>query len=47
VARVYNDYTLPEMDISWRMDKVAEDIKFGLTHDSSFFSPKNMARSSR
>lgn len=29
------------------MDKLAEDIKFGLTHEFAFFSPKNMGRSSR
>lgn len=44
---VYTDYTITEMDQSWRMDKVAQDVKFGLTHESVFFSPKNMARSSR
>jgi hypothetical protein len=29
------------------MDKIAEDIKFGLTNETVFFSPNNMARSSR
>ena len=43
----YTDYTIEEMDTSWRITKVAEYIKFGLTSDSAFFSPKNMARSAR
>jgi hypothetical protein len=29
------------------MEKVAEDIKFGLTNDFVFFSPHNMGRASR
>lgn len=29
------------------MDKLAEDIKFGLTHEFAFFSPKNMGRTAR
>jgi len=29
------------------MNKVAEDVKFGLTNEAVFFSPKNMARSAR
>jgi hypothetical protein len=35
------------MQQSWRMDKLAEDIKFGLTHEFAFFSPKNMGRAAR
>lgn len=45
--RVLTDYTIAEMHQSWRMDKLAEDIKFGLTHEFAFFSPKNMGRTSR
>lgn len=43
----YQDYDIHEMEQSWRMNKVAEDVKFGLTHESVFFSPFNMARSAR
>ena len=45
--RVYADYTISEMDQSWRMDKVAEDLKFGLTNDHAYFNPSNMPKSSR
>lgn len=44
---VYNDYSVSEMDQSWRMEKLAEDIKWGLTHDFAFFSPANQARASK
>lgn len=44
---VYNDYAITEMDQSWRMEKVAEDVKWGLSHEFAFFSPKNMARASK
>lgn len=44
----FSDYTLSEMDQSWRMDKLAEDIKFGLDPNPNiFFSPYNMAKVSR
>ena len=44
-----NDYTtLSEMDQSWRMDKVTEDVKFGLDPNPNvFFSPYNLARVAR
>lgn len=46
--KVYADYTLSEMDQSWRMDKVASDINFALKQENNtFFSPHNMARASR
>jgi hypothetical protein len=46
--RVYADYSLSEMDQSWRMDKVASDINFALSPENNiFFSAKNMARTSR
>ena len=45
--RVYADYSVPEMDQSWRMNKVAEDLKFGLTSPHANFSPAAMARVSR
>ena len=36
------------MDSNWRMDKVAEDLKFALKDNPNiFFSPYNMARVSR
>ena len=43
-----DDYTLSEMDQSWRLDKVTEDIKFGLDPNPNiFFSPYNMAKVAR
>ena len=43
-----NDYTLSEMDQSWRLDKVTEDIKFGLNPNPNvFFSPYNLAKVAR
>ena len=43
-----NDYSLSEMDQSWRLDKVTEDIKFGLNPNPNvFFSPYNLARVAR
>lgn len=46
--RVYADFSLSEMDQSWRMDKIASDISFALNSENNvFFSAKNMARSSR
>lgn len=42
MSRVYADYSLSEMDNSWRMEKVAEDLKFGLTNDNAYFSLVNM-----
>jgi hypothetical protein len=29
------------------MEKLASDIKFGLTNEFAFFSPKNMGRTAR
>jgi len=44
----FADYTLSEMDQSWRMEKVASDIIFALNpENNTFFSPHNMARASR
>ena len=45
--RVYADLSVPEMDQSWRMNKVAEDIKFGLSNPHANFTPAAMARVSR
>lgn len=41
------DYSVPELDQSWRMYKFAEDLKFGLSSPQSWFSPNEMARSAR
>ena len=30
LPRVMNDYTLTDLDNSWRMKKVVDDMKFGL-----------------
>ncbi len=39
-AQAMNDLTITELDRSWRMDKVSEDIKFGLDPNPNvFFSP--------
>ena len=47
-AMTMNDLTLTELDQSWRMDKVSEDIKFGLDPNPNiFFSPQNLAQVSR
>lgn len=44
----FNDYTLSEMDTSWRMDKVTEDLRHGLSPNPNvFFSPYNLGRVSR
>jgi len=44
----FNDYSLTEMDQSWRMDKLTEDIRFGLIPNPNvFFSPYNLAKVSR
>jgi hypothetical protein len=44
----FSDYTLSEMDQSWRMDKLTEDLKFGLdVNPNVFFSPHNLAEVSR
>ena len=40
--KVMNDYELSEMDQSWRMHKVADDLKFALKPES-YFSPYFMA----
>jgi hypothetical protein len=37
----YADYQITEMDQSWRMEKVAEDLKWALSHEFAFFSPAN------
>ena len=40
--RVMNDYSLEEMRQSWRMQKVVDDIQFGLRSDQ-YFSPVYLA----
>jgi hypothetical protein len=45
--KVFADYSIAEMDQSWRMEKIDLDLKFALTSDNSFFSPTNMGRISR
>lgn len=35
------------MDQSWRMEKIASDLKFALTSDNAFLSATNMGRISR
>ena len=45
--KVYADYSSSEMDLSWRMEKVAMDLKFGLTSENAYFSSNNMGRISR
>lgn len=51
--RLWSDYSIHEMDTSWRFEKVFQDIKFGLGgangNDpySVFFSASNMANVSR
>ena len=41
-ARVMNDYGKYELKQSWRLQKVIDDIIFGLRNDQ-FFSPVHMA----
>lgn len=44
----FSDYNMSEMDQSWRMDKVTEDLKFGLDPNPNvFFSPYNLAKVAR
>lgn len=40
--RVYNDYEPAELDVSWRMAKVAEDIRWALKPDQTIL-PYHMA----
>lgn len=40
--RTMGDYTHHEMEQSWRMQKLIEDITFGLRQDQ-FFSPTHIA----
>jgi len=35
------------MDQSWRMNKVSDDLKFGLTNENAFFSAHSMGEVSR
>ncbi len=44
---VFADYSIAEMSQSWRMEKIASDIKFALASDNAFFSATNMGRISR
>jgi len=44
----YDDYTISEMDTSWRMQKLTDDLTFGLDpNPTRFFSPYNLAATSR
>ena len=42
-GRAQGDYSVPELDQSWRMQKLVDDIKFGLRADQ-FFSPAHLAQ---
>ena len=43
---VYADYSVTEMDISWRMAKMADDIIFAC-QEEQYFSPWHMQQSAR
>ena len=51
--KLWSDYSIHEMDTSWRFDKVFQDVKFGLAGPKgndpnfSYFSAPNMADVSR
>ncbi len=42
-GRVQTDYSATELDQSWRMQKLVDDIKFGLRADQ-FFAPQHLAQ---
>lgn len=42
-GRPQGDYTITELDQSWRMTKLVEDLQFGLRPDQ-FFSPHLLAQ---
>lgn len=42
-GRVQGDYSATELDQSWRMQKLVDDLKFGLRKDQ-FFSPHHLAQ---
>ncbi len=42
-GRVYGDYNAAELDQSWRMQRFAEDLKYGLRKDQ-FISPAHLAQ---
>lgn len=44
-GRVHTDYSTTELDHSWRMQKLIDDLKFGLRSDQ-FFSATHLALSS-
>jgi len=44
----FSDLSLSEMDQSWRLEKVTEDLRFGLDPKPNvFFSPHNLATVAR
>lgn len=45
-GRVQGDYSAAELDQSWRMQKLVEDLKHGLRADQ-FFSPAHLAQVSQ
>lgn len=45
-ARVHNDYNTADLDHSWRMHKLIDDVKFGLRPDQ-YFSPLHLAQTSQ
>lgn len=42
-GRVQGDYSASELDQSWRMQKLVDDLKHGLRSDQ-FFSPAHLAK---
>lgn len=44
-GRPRGDYSANELDQSWRMQKLVDDLKFGLRPDQ-FFSPTHLAQTS-
>lgn len=48
MPRTYSDLSTSEMEINWRFDKVAEDLKYALTDKPTRpFTPYNLARVAR
>ena len=48
MPKTYDDLSIFEMDSNWRMDKVAEDLKFALSDNPNiYFSPYNLAKVAR
>jgi hypothetical protein len=42
--RTFNDYTTQEMDQSWRMQKLCDDLKFGLQKSETTLTPFYMGK---